>query len=111
MKKFRVDIYEFTIRFFMSNKECKSEYEFVAIEVDDNNIGIVVSDVFDSVYDSRFLQCLTHECNHAAMIILGRRGVKFDYHNQEVLCYLQDYIFEKCYSHAISVQSKKQGKG
>lgn len=110
MKKFRVDIYEFTIRFFMDADECKSKYEFVVFEVDDNNISIVVSDAFESVYDSRFLQCLSHECNHAAMSILGRRGVNYDYQNQEALCYLQDYIFEKCYSYAISIQRKKQNK-
>lgn len=40
-----------------------------------------------------YLQCLSHECNHAAMSILAQLAVTFSGDSQEALCYLQDYIF------------------
>ena len=45
------------------------------------------------VYSHGFLQALVHETNHAAITTLTRCGVVIDHQNQEVLCYLQDFIF------------------
>lgn len=39
------------------------------------------------------LGLLSHECNHAALRILDRVGIKTKHGNEEPLCYLQEYFF------------------
>lgn len=62
-----------------------------------NQIYVFVSDEWDNMYDHRFVQCLSHELNHAAMCVLNYSGIGFDYQNQEPLCYLQDYFMAKVF--------------
>jgi hypothetical protein len=106
MKKIKIDLYDCEV-FFTTNKD---EYSKVA----DNEICslflttcvghkvyILIGDTFGGSTSPAFLQCLSHECNHAAMHILGFVGVKFGFENQEPLCYLQDFIFRKCYEYAL----------
>ena len=98
--KFKIEIYSYDIEFTFNAEN--SEHKFVATEhPQDQKISITVSNEWGSATDSKFLQCLTHECNHAAMCILGLNGVYFNYHNQEALCYLQDFIFRKCYEFSL----------
>ncbi|MEP2447388.1 MAG: hypothetical protein ABJI69_09180 [Balneola sp.] len=40
-------------------------------------------------------QMISHESNHAAFEICERKGIPITYDNQEVICYLQDYIFDR----------------
>lgn len=102
--KLKIDIYSFEIEFSVDKDENEPDRLFVTTEDRrEQKLKMLVSNEWGSATDSLFLQCLSHECNHAAMIILGRSNVYFDYHNQEVLCYLQDYIFRKCYEYAKEV--------
>jgi len=39
------------------------------------------------------LGSLSHECNHAALKVLNRIGIKTKPGNEEPLCYLQEYFF------------------
>ena len=66
------------------NLFCTSEYG--------QYIYVLVSDEWDDFYNTFFIQCMSHELNHAAMCLLSRAGVNFDYENQEALCYLQDFL-------------------
>jgi len=70
------------------------DHLFATVE-DGQNIYVLVNDEWDDTGCSAFIQCLSHEMNHAAMCILGLSGIAFDYDNQEALCYLQDFLLRK----------------
>ena len=76
------------------HKKANPQSQFITTEYG-SEIYVLVSDIWESMYDHRFMQCLAHELNHAAMCILGVSGVRFDYQNQEALCYLQDFMVAK----------------
>jgi hypothetical protein len=83
--------------------------EFITVHAD-RDIYILVSNEFDSAKDPRFLQCLTHECNHAALCVMLYSGILLSYENQEILCYLQDFIFRKCYEFSLETIKPKRKK-
>ena len=88
--------------------EAREEVPFVTVEKG-QSIFVLVSDEWGSMYDHRFIQCLSHEMNHAAICMLSYVGVKFDYNNQEALCYLQDYFMATIFKE-INKNHKKQLK-
>lgn len=57
--------------------------------------GHVVISMLESSYqkDPTFL---VHETLHAAINVLYRIGAPISYENQEMMCYLQQYIYTKC---------------
>lgn len=61
-------------------------------------IYVLVSDEWNDMHHHLFVQCLSHELNHAAMCLLNYVGVKFDYDNQEALCYMQDFLMSKVFN-------------
>lgn len=63
----------------------------------DGVIYVLVTKQWASYYNPLFIQCVSHEMNHAAMDILGQCGVLFDYENQESLCYLQDFLISEVF--------------
>ena len=79
---------------------CTSEYG--------QHIYVLVSDEWDSMNHYRFIQCMAHELNHAAMCLLNYVGVNFDYENQEALCYLQDFLMAGAFK-AINKEIKRTG--
>ena len=96
--KIDVDIYNFTVVVTTSFDEFKKLHKtadkgslFVTSEYG-QYIYVLVSDEWDDFYDYKFLQCVSHELNHAAMCLLNHAGVNFDYENQEALCYVQDFL-------------------
>tara|TARA_R110000851_G_scaffold277052_1_gene430160 strand:+ start:292 stop:669 length:378 start_codon:yes stop_codon:yes gene_type:complete len=102
---FKIPIYDHSVSFFTSKDELlkskgvETEHDFVCFFLsENNNLAILVSDLWGSYTEVNFMRCLSHECNHAAMIILDSVGVTFDGDNQESLCYLQDFIFSKILS-------------
>jgi hypothetical protein len=102
---FKIPLYSHSVSFFTSKEELarykkiETEHEMVCFfSSADSNAAILVSDLWGSYTEVDFLRCLSHECNHAAMIILDSVRVGFDIENQEALCYLQDFIFSKILS-------------
>ena len=102
---FKVPIYSHSISFFTSKEELKkykkieTDHEMVCFfSSEDANSAMLVSDLWGSYTEVSFLRCLSHECNHAAMLILDSVGIGFDVENQEALCYLQDFIFSEILS-------------
>jgi len=102
---FKIPIYDHSISFFTSKdellkyKDIETKHDFVCFfGSENNNLAILVSDLWGSYTEVNFMRCLSHECNHAAMTILDSVGVTFDGDNQEALCYLQDFIFSKILS-------------
>lgn len=100
--KFNVDVYDFKVTF--------TDEKDYADRATDNGSGMDYGRFYcsenkslgkvlilcardDEKLTPYYLQCLSHECNHAAMCILGISDVNFSYKDQEALCYLQDYIF------------------
>lgn len=103
--KIKLPLYSCTISFFTSKEELtkatkiESDYEFICFDrMSNGEIYILASDLWGSNTEVNFLRCISHECNHAAMCILNNVGVKFDFDNQETLCYLQDFIFSEILS-------------
>lgn len=78
------------------HKDAENDRLFVTVDYGDR-IYVLVSDEWSDMHDHRFIQCLSHELNHASMCLLNNVGIKFDYENQEVLCYLQDYLMSKVF--------------
>lgn len=97
--QFSVDLYSHKVKFATSADELgvSTECEFACF-YDDGIVAILCSDAKDDKRSVDWLRYLSHECNHAAMRMLENVGVNFDKDNQEVLCYLQDYIFSKILS-------------
>lgn len=100
--KFNVDVYGFQVTFtdekdyadkITENGDGKDYGEFYCHENKTLHKIVILCDRDNEGVDAGYLQCLSHECNHAAMCILGITGVLFSYKDQEALCYLQDYIF------------------
>lgn len=98
-----VDIYSFRVvlvttfeEFKKLHKKAEPQSQFITTEYG-SDIYVLVSDLWKSKHDHRFIQCLSHELNHVAMCILGHSGVRFDYNNQEALCYLQDYLMARAF--------------
>jgi Fe-S oxidoreductase len=93
-----VDIYSMTVIIVTTFEEFKKLHK--TADKDDlfctSEYGqyfyVLVSDEWDSMNHYRFIQCMSHELNHAAMCLLNHAGVNFDYENQEALCYLQDFL-------------------
>lgn len=106
MKKINIDLYDCSVYFTTDKEEHnkklnrENDHDFITTCIG-SDVYILIGDLFDGPNSPAFLQCLTHECNHAAMHILGFVGVKFDIENQESLCYLQDFIFRKCYEYTL----------
>ena len=107
MKLFNIDIYSAKVRLFTDIKEYNkfinyenNEHKFVTYS-HGSDVCMLVSNLWDSATEPKFLQCLSHECNHAAMAILESVGVPIGYEHQEALCYLQDHIFKRCYIHCL----------
>lgn len=103
--KIKIPLYGCTISFFTSKEELEkatkieTDYQFICIDkIEEGNIFILASDLWGSNTEVSFLRCISHECNHAAMCILGHVGITFDFDNQEALCYLQDFIFSEIIS-------------
>tara|TARA_R110000803_G_scaffold129613_1_gene196845 strand:+ start:135 stop:485 length:351 start_codon:yes stop_codon:yes gene_type:complete len=108
--KINVEIYSKFVTLLTTYDEYKEfvenaneDGEFVTAENNSNYIYVLVTDKWDDMQCGAFIQCLSHEMNHAAMCILGQSGVRFDYNNQEPLCYLQDFLMRK----SIDAISKK----
>jgi hypothetical protein len=96
--KIDVDIYNFTVvvttsfdEFKKLHKTADKDVLFVTSDYG-QYIYVLVSDEWGDFYDYKFIQCVSHELNHAAMCLLGHAGVNFGYENQETLCYLQDFL-------------------
>ena len=103
--KIKLPLYSCNVSFFTSKEELakatsiETDYEFICFDrMSSGEIHILASDLWGSNTEVNFLRCISHECNHAAMCILGNVGVKFDFDNQEALCYLQDFIFSEILS-------------
>lgn len=101
--KINIDIFSATVvlvtsfeEFKQLHKSADEESDFVTVEYG-SYIYVLVKDAWNNMYDHRFVQCLSHELNHAAMCVLNHTGVRFDYHNQETLCYLQDFMMAKVF--------------
>ena len=101
--KIDVEMYSMTVtvvttfdEFKLLHKEARKEVPFITTEYG-QDIYVLVSDEWNNMYDHRFIQCLSHELNHAAMCLLSFIGVKFDYNHQEPLCYLQDHFMAKVF--------------
>jgi len=100
--KIDVSIYSTSVFFTTCEDTFKKMYKnysgdpFVTVEYK-GDIYVLVTDEWNNMHDHRFIQCLSHEMNHAAMCILYWSGVNFDYKNQEALCYLQDYLVAKAF--------------
>lgn len=90
------------------HKDADERNKFITHEVG-NMIYVLVTDEWDSMYDHRFVQCVSHELNHAAMCALNHVGVNYDYGNQEALCYMQDYLMGKVFE-AINKRKPKRVK-
>lgn len=73
-----------------------------------SDIYVFVSNEWNNMYDHRFVQCLSHELNHAAMCVLNCCGIKFDYQNQEPLCYLQDHFMAKVFKQINKANKEEQ---
>lgn len=112
-KSFNVDVYNFKVH--VTNKlSCAEKIVGVAIdpqtpfgtfEYHSTEILIYIGHEYEEFYDHRYLQCVTHECTHAALSILDIIGVKKT--DQEVLAYLQDYIFRKTLDSLKQLRGKK----
>jgi len=109
--KISVDIYSVVViltttfdEFKKDYKDAKEDTPFITIDCG-GYIFVHVRDEWGNMRDHRFIQCLSHELNHAAMCVLGASGVKFGYDNQEPLCYLQDFMMSK----AIKAINKNRG--
>lgn len=101
----KIPLYSHSVSFFTTKEELQkykkieTNLEMVCFFSSENsNAVILVSDLWGSYTEVSFLRCLSHECNHAAMLILDSIGVGFDVENQESLCYLQDFIFSEILS-------------
>ena len=101
--KIPVDIYSIPVIFTTDfdtfkklHKEADIEHPFITVDYN-AAIYVYVSGEWGNFYDYRFIQCVSHEMTHAAMIILDKVGVHFDGHNQEPLCYLQDYLVSRVF--------------
>ena len=100
--KINVEIYSKCVTLLTSREEYEvfvtngdKSHEFVTAENGGNNIYVLVTDKWNDMQCGSFIQCLSHEMNHAAMCILGQSGIVFDYDHQEPLCYLQDFLMRK----------------
>jgi hypothetical protein len=97
--RFKVDVWGFYITFYSSVEAAIRETRELLDEIscytydDDQEIVIVIDADAAKIGEVLFYRYLSHECNHAAMNILNRVSVPFDYKNQEALCYTQDFIF------------------
>lgn len=101
--KFKVDVYGFEVIFtddktyadrVTENGDGKDYGGFYCFEnKKEHKILILCDRNKDEELTPFYLQCLSHECNHAAMSILSIVRVTFSGDHQEALCYLQDYIF------------------
>ena len=97
--RFKVDVWGFYITFYSSVDVAMRETRELLDEIscytydDEQEIVIVIDADAAKVGEALFYRYLSHECNHAAMNILNRVAVPFDYKNQEALCYTQDFIF------------------
>ena len=113
--KISVDMYSMSVTIVTSfdefkklHPEAREGVPFVTVETG-QDIYVLVSNEWQSMYDHRFVQCLSHELNHAAICMLSYVGVKFDYYNQEPLCYLQDHFMAKVFKE-INKNHKEQLK-
>ena len=113
---FKIPIYDHSVSFFTTTEELEkykkvqTDHKFVCLfNSEDSNVVILVSDLWGTYTEVDFLRCLSHECNHAAMVILDSVRVAFDTENQEPLCYLQDFIFSKILS-ALWKEARKTSK-
>lgn len=102
-----VDIYSAKVIFVTKFEEIKKLHKnadkaqgFVTINYT-SHIYVYVNNEFGSMLDYRYIQCLSHEMNHAAMCILGNVGVRFGFDNQEPLCYLQDFLLSRVYKEIV----------
>lgn len=95
--KFHIEIYSQNIFFTTCKKKFKKKSgeevngNFYTIS-DVGDTYIYCNDYWGDLMHPQFIRCLSHECTHAAMSLLGRRGVGFCSEHQEALAYLQDYI-------------------
>lgn len=115
MLHINVDIFSMYVDFTFNKKEFNdavdAEYDmdadFVTIHMD-QSIYILVNNKNESYCDSKFLQALSHECCHAAFCIMEQSGIPVDFDNQETLCYLQDFVFRKCYEYSAEKIKEEQ---
>lgn len=99
--KINVEIYSVDVILTTTFEEFKKDYKdakedtpFITIDCG-GYVFVHVRDEWDNMHNHRFIQCLSHELNHAAMCILKGCDIIFDYDNQEGLCYLQDFMIAK----------------
>ena len=111
-KKISLDVFNFTFWIHYDKESIEKATErpieepFITRCMSDE-VHVYVENAWDDVTNPKFLQCLSHECNHAAMHILGSIGVNFDFYNQEALCYTQDLLFRRSYEYALEAFPQK----
>lgn len=116
MKEIEIEIYSFNFAIHFDDESFVSKtggeplnWQSFVTRGTAVDVRVYAENEWGNIYDPRFLQCLSHECNHAAMHILGFSGVNFDFENQETLCYLQDLLFRKSYEFAQECFDKTTG--
>lgn len=94
--EFEVPIYQYQIALFLVPSEVPDQFKKhgEGCWCTSTTQGSVLLVPSDGSLTARFVHCLSHELNHAAMDLLHSRGVKFNHGNQEVLCYVQGYMME-----------------
>jgi hypothetical protein len=106
-KKFKIDVWDCYVTLFTNPEQFAKETK-CSTEIDDmeyfhlsvfngRDCAILIDMSAFKAFDSSFVRTLSHECNHAAMSILGGVGVKYSFKHQEALAYTQDCILDKCY--------------
>ena len=90
-----IPIYSTKVIVVTEKSKCGASYMTTEDGLDNHVVIVNCEMTNDNIYCHTFLRCLSHELNHAAMCILGARGISFDYNNQESLCYLQDYLMSE----------------
>lgn len=102
MKTIRIPIYDATIKLYNDIEKfngglCR-DWECSGLTgVSDNGcIGMYIDPLADNIG-----QVVCHEAVHAAYEILKIAEVKHNYHNQEPLAYLVDYIYGEVYKYVI----------
>lgn len=95
MKAIKIPVKIYSVTVLLHHRPRDDGVKFVTEETNGSAITVYCAlGEGESMYSHFFLQCLTHELNHAAMCILGQSGISFDHDNQEALCYLQDFLLK-----------------
>jgi hypothetical protein len=116
MKHFTCELYSQDFYFcpgFTASQLCnavKSElkYDLGELVIHKTEYGLIffIPDKYESIViwtktnsSKSSISALAHESTHAAMKVLKSRGVKLHPSNDEPLCYMVEFIFNKCLRH------------